>query len=99
MIWLTTVFAVSPDRSNPETMIVHTLPYAILKIALCVLHISVVWFGAKVSWVGLELPKYFIAASWLHVILETIVMVVSNVMIINSLGDMGKENLEGKGLW
>ena len=99
MIWLTAVFAVPPDRAHPETAIVHTLPYANLKIALCVLQISVVWFGTKVAWVGLELPRWFIPASWLHAILQTIVMLVSNVMIINSLGDLGKENLEGRGLW
>ena len=99
MIGFTTIFAVSPDRTHPETMIVHSLPYANLKTALCVLQLAVVWFGTRVSWVGLELPRYFIPASWLHVILQTVIMIVSNVMIINSLGDMGKEHLEGKGLW
>lgn len=58
MMWFSTIFAVAPDRSHPETMIVHTLPYANLKTAVCVLQLAVVWFGARVSWVGFELPRY-----------------------------------------
>ena len=99
LISLTLVFAISPDRKHPETMILHTIPYMNFKIAMCVLQFTIVWFGAKVAWVDLELPKYVIALSWFHVVFQSIVMIISSVMIINAIGDMGKDNLEGKGLW
>ena len=99
LILFSLIFAVSPDREHPETMTVHTIPYINLKVALCILQLAVVWFGVKVGWVDLELPKMFVVLSWLHVVLQFIVMMISNVMIINALGDTGKAKLEGKGLW
>ena len=99
-----TIFAVSPDRDEPVTMLVHALPYINLKIAMFVLQLAVVWFGTKVSWRKLKFPGIirkdcFIAFSWAHVILQCIIMLVSNITIINALGDMGEANLVGKGLW
>ena len=99
-----TIFAVSPDPEEPVTMLVHALPYINLKIAMFVLQLAVVWFGTKVSWRKLKFPGFirkdcFIAFSWAHVVLQCITMLVSNITIINALGDMGEANLVGKGLW
>ena len=99
LILFSLCFAVSPDREHPETMTIHTIPYINLKIAMCILQLAVVWFGVKVGWVDLELPKMFVVLSWLHVVLQFIVMMISNVLVVNALGDMGREKLEGKGLW
>ena len=103
LIWVTVVFAVKPDRENPETMIVHTLPYINLKLAFCTIQISVVYFGENVAWKNINFApyctkKWFIKFSWIHVILQFITMVISNVMILNALGDMGTKGLIGKGL-
>ena len=99
-----TIFAVSPNREDPATMLVHTIPYINLKVSMFFLQLAVVWFGTKVSWKKLKFPgcitkDCFIAFGWAHVILQCICMIVSNITIINALGDMGEANLAGKGLW
>ena len=103
LIWLTIIFAVNPNRENPETMIVHTLPYINLKIAFCTLQVSVVYFGTNVAWKEMDFSpcckkKWFVLFCWIHAILQFITMVVSNIMILNALGDMGESGLLGKGL-
>ena len=94
-----TIFAVTPDRDDPTTMLVHSLPYLNLKIGMCVLQVAVVWFGAKVTWKNSKVSKGFITLSWFHVVLQWLTMVISNPFLVNSLGNMGPENLKGKGLW
>ena len=103
LIWVTAVFAVQPDRKDPTSMIVHTLPYVNFKVAFCTLQIGVTYFGSNVSWNCLNFSKcfnkrWFVALSWIHVFFQFIDMIVSNIMIINALGDMGAEGLIGKGL-
>ena len=91
---------VQPNPENPITMIVHSMTYTNLKLALCILQIAVTWFGAKVAWVGLALPGWFIKASVAHAILYALVTAVANTMLCNALGDIGHANLEGHGsLW
>ena len=103
VILFTMIFATTPDREDPSSMLWHTVPYLNLKFAMFVLQVAVVWFGQKIAWKKLkdnkELPKYFVELSWLHVILQGITMVISNFIIINALEDMGLERLQGKGLW
>ena len=91
--------AVQPNPANPETMRVHTIPYVNLKIAFSVLQVAVVYFGVKVSWIGLKLPRWFRIMSIAHVIPLIINEVAGTIWIMNALGDMGEKNLEGKGLW
>lgn len=92
-------FAVQPNPTTPETMVVHTVPYVNLKIMFCVFQVAVVYFGVKVSWVGLNLPRWFHIASIVHLVPLVFVKIFGAVWIINALGDMGEKNLEGKGLW
>ena len=99
LILMTLSFAVTPDREHPETMIVHSFPYLNLKIAMCVIQLAVVWFGVNVAWSDFQLTKYVVVISWCHVILQFVVCLISSVVILNALGDMGQEKLEGKGLW
>jgi hypothetical protein len=111
----TICFAVSPDRQNPTTMVVHTIPYINLKTALAVLQVAVVWFGQNVAWVKEGcikelwpswLPgwfpawkRWFITLSWCHAVFLLLIQLISNIMIINGLGDMGPKNLKGQGVW
>lgn len=103
---LSVIFAVQPDRTHPETMIVHTIPYMNLKNAMFVLQLAVVWFGSNVAWKEFKLSLWISALNWFHVSLQGITMVISNILIINALGDTGEadaskecEGLCGKGLW
>ena len=89
-----TIFAVSPNRETPFTMYVHTKQCITLKIAIFILQLEVVWFGTKVSWkvikfAGCITKDSFIAFGLAHVNLQCITIIVSNMTIINSLGDMG----------
>jgi len=99
MMLFETIYAVSPDRNDPTSMIVHTIPYVNLKFGQCILQVAVVWFGAKVAWKDFKLSKCFMALCWVHVGLQILTMVVSGILLFNALGDMGPGNLEGKGLW
>ena len=95
------IFSVVPDREEPVTVLIHTIPYINFKVAMVILQLAVVWFGTKVSWKKLKFPKYFtkdafISFAWAHLILQSITMVLSNIAIINALGD---PNLEGNGVW
>ena len=94
-----TIFAVQPNPAKPITMVIHTVPYVNLKIMFCVFQCAVVYFGIKVSWVGLKLPRWFHVASLIHIPVLILVKVFGAFWIINALGDMGEKNLEGKGLW
>ena len=93
------IFAVQPNAAKPVTMIIHTVPYVNLKIMFCVFQLAVVYFGVKVSWVGLKLPRWFHVASILHLVPLVLVKIFGALWIINALGDMGEKNLEGNGLW
>ena len=79
-------------------MIVHSIPYTNLKIAFFAIQIAVTWFGAKVAWVGHNLPGWFVKASVVHTALIGVSNVLAIAVMANALGDMG-ENFEGKGLW
>ena len=81
-------------------MVIHTLPYFNLKIALCILQICIVHFGARVAWKDATFGgTWFVAASWMHVSLQFIAMLISNTLLLNALLDMGPGRLVGKGLW
>ena len=94
-----TIFAVSPDRKDPATMIIHSLPFLNLRFGLCILQFAVVWFGVEVAWKDFKLSKWFIAVNWCHVGLQILMVVISVILVINALGDMGPGELKGKGLW
>jgi hypothetical protein len=100
LMWFEMIFAVNPDRDEPTTMIIHSLPYLNLKIAWCVLQIGVVHFGARVAWKDVTCGgTWFVTVSWIHVALQCIAMVISNTIILNALLDMGPGQLKGKGIW
>ena len=49
-----TIFAVQPDPKDVTSILVHTLPFTNLIIAICVLQSAVTWFGRNVAWRGLQ---------------------------------------------
>ena len=97
-IFFTLSFSVQPDPAKPVTMLIHTSPYVNMKITFAVLQVAVVYFGVKVSWKGLNLPRWLHIMSVAHVVPLIIVEVAGSLILINALADMG-ENLEGNGLW
>ena len=99
LMWFEMIFAVSPDRDHPTTMIIHSLPYANLKVAWCVLQIGIVYFGARVAWTDFRWGKLFVVVSWIHVTFQCFSMLISNLLVLNALLDMGPEQLKGKGRW
>ena len=96
-VYFTAIFAVRPERENPTTMIVHSIPYLNFKITFCVLQVAVV-FGLKVAWVDLKFPRWFRLASIIHIPFLIVVTLAAAIWIFNALGDMGEKNLDGKGL-
>jgi hypothetical protein len=90
MMWFEMIFAVSPDRDEPATIIIHTIPYCNLKVAMCALQIGVVHFGTRVAWKDLKYGgTWFVVVSWIHIVFQCIGMVISNMMILNALLDVG----------
>ena len=94
-----TIFAVQPDPGNPATIIIHTLPFTNLIIALTVLQIAVTWFGRTVSWKGLKHKNKLTKRSLrlcTYICLGTLILTTIFKVIhqINSLGD-----LKNHGLW
>jgi len=98
IIFFSMIFAVQPDPEEPVTMVIHTVPYINLKLMLAVLQGAIVYFGMKVSWVGMNFPSWFLTGSLVHVIALFIVNVLACLWLINALGDTG-ESLEGNGLF
>ena len=99
IVLFTECFAVQPDPEEPVTMVVHTFPYINLKVMSCVLQVVVTYFGVRVSWTGLKLPRWFSIASVVHAIAYIIDTIFAFVWMVNALGDMGEKSLVGKGLW
>ena len=103
-----TIFAVQPDPGNPDTIIIHTLPFTNLIIALTVLQIAVTWFGRTVSWKGLKhknkLTKRFLRLCT-NICLGTLILTTIFKVIhqINALADLKNPESIGtkkdNGLW
>ena len=103
-----TIFAVQPDPGNPDTIIIHTLPFTNLIIALTVLQIAVTWFGRTVSWKGLKhknkLTKRLLRLCT-YICLGTLILTTIFKVIhqINALADLKNPESIGtkkeNGLW
>ena len=103
-----TIFAVQPDPGNPDTIMIHTLPFTNLIIALTVLQIAVTWFGRTVSWKGLKhknkLTKRFLRLCT-YICLGTLILttILKVIHQINALADLKNPESIGtkkeNGLW
>ena len=58
--FLSTIFAVKAIAKDSHTLNLHTVPYTNILIALFVLDVQVTWFGEKVAWKDMKLPKCFL---------------------------------------
>ena len=99
VMYFTMIFAVPPDHEAPESVIVHTAPYINLKISFCVIQAAVVWFGVEVAWknmwVSRRIPRRVTILCWLHIILQSIFMIASNILLINSIaGELRWKEIE-----
>ena len=103
VIWFGTIYAVQPNRADPVTMRIHTVPYINFKIAVISMQYCVVWFGTRVAWNNIGFSSngkiLFFSLSWLHVYLNFVECGFSCFVILNGIGDMGPSGLVGKGLW
>ena len=97
-----TIFAVQPNPNEPKTILIHTLPFTNLIIALTSLQIAVTWFGISISWMHLNTPTYLRFGSIVCVGGLVVTSIFKVLQQINSLGDLGVGNqgvATGKGMW
>ena len=53
-----TSVAIQPVLEKPETVMLHTLPFTNLVLSLTFLQLAITWFGFKVSWKNLKMPRF-----------------------------------------
>jgi len=99
IILFSIAFAVQPEREKHETMVVHTFSYLNWKLMYAILQVAVVYFGINVSWKNLSIPRWFNTASIVHAVALVITALISFLMILNALADMGEAGMVGRGKW
>ena len=88
-----TIFAVAPNPPEGKfTVLIHTIPYSNLIVALCCLQIAVTWFGIKVSWAHLNAPKWLRFCSILGLLGMIITTLFKVIQHTNALADIGECN-------
>ena len=88
-----TIFAVAPNPPEGKfTVLIHTMPYSNLIVALCCLQIAVTWFGIKVSWAHLNAPKWLRFCSILGLLGMIITTLFKVIQHTNALADIGECN-------
>ena len=88
-----TIFAVAPNPLEGKfTVLIHTIPYSNLIVALCCLQIAVTWFGIEVSWAPLNAPKWLRFCSILGLFGMMITTLFKVIQHINALSDIGECN-------
>jgi len=95
-MYFATIFAVQPNPDKPHTIVLHTLPFVNLEIALCLVQLAITWFGTTVAWVDL-VPTSYHRACVVHCILQISVTIGKIACQANALADMNGS--EGRGLW
>lgn len=93
--FFSTIFAVKPNLKHPKSIVVHTIPFTAVTIALCVVQVAVTWFGNKVAWVELKHPKWLRITSWLCLIcmiVSTIGKVISHINALSEPGECHAKN-------
>ena len=87
-----TIFAVQPNPAeSPNTVLIHTIPYSNIAIALCTLQVAVTWFGIKVAWEDLKAPKWLRFCSLFCTAGMVVATSVKIIQHINALGDLGED--------
>ena len=88
--YFSTIFAVQPNPAeDPNTILIHTIPYTNLCLALSVIQVAVTWFGMKVAWVDLKAPHGFRVFSVVSAFGLVIATCAKLILHINALGDLG----------
>jgi len=96
VMYFATIFAVEPNPDKPHTMVIHSLPFVNLEIALCLMQLAITWFGTTVAWIDL-LPTSYHKACVVHCILLISVTIGKIACQVNALADMNGS--KGQGLW
>ena len=95
-LFFATSFAIQPDLKQQETILLHSLPFTNIVIALAFLRVAITWFGLKVSWNGLKTPKVFKLCSLTSVLLLVLTSIMKVTQHINTIASL--ENSDGEGL-
>lgn len=85
LIVFTTSFVVHPDLEKPNTILIHTLPFTNMMIALAVLAVKVEWFGETVAWKGIDLFRGFSIINRVMIGLQFFTTIVKLIHHINCL--------------
>ena len=94
-----TIFAVQPNPNDPITILIHTIPFTNLVIALTILQIAVTWFGRNVSWKNMRHTSKFtkrLARFLAYTCLAALIMtsIFKVIHQINALGDVWNHNAQ-----
>ena len=80
-----TSVAVQPDLEKPETVMLHTLPFTNLVVSLTLLQLAITWFGFKVSWKNLKMPRYLETVTLVFMISLSITSIIKITQHINGV--------------
>ena len=98
-----TCFSVQPDLKKPETIIIHTVPFTNLVLSLAFLEVATIWFGFRVSWRHLSLPKPLQASNavcLIGLLPSTVFKITQHINGLANLGDgLGEESGRINGYW
>ena len=95
-----TSVAVQPDLGKPETVMLHTLPFTNLVLSLTFLQLAITWFGFKVSWKNLKMPRFLETVTLVFMISLSITSIIKITQHINGVSHIqAKENDESGGKW
>jgi len=92
-IFFTTIFAVQPDPSEPDTMRIHTAPFTNFIVGLWVMAMMVTWYGDQVAWKNMDLPRWFFIMNYVMLAIQSFVVPTKVISHINCLSDLNG------GLW
>ena len=94
VVFFITVFAVQPHEENlAVTWRIHSAPYTNLVVAVWVLAVLITWFGDKVAWKDLGIPRALFIINWVMVACQSITVPAHIIYHLNCLGDVDN------GLW
>ena len=89
-----TIFAIQPDIQKPNTILIHTLLFTNLIIALSLLQVAVTWFGRNVSWKELKHHSKFSkkCLRWGSEACMVALVITSTLKIIHQINAVGALN-------
>ena len=94
-----TSVAIQPVLEKPETVLLHTLPFTNLVVSLTFLQLAITWFGFKVSWKNLKMPRFFETVTVVFMISLSITSIVKITQHINGVSHIQADEKKSGGKW